>query len=61
MGRPKTPVRVSLKGKDGESARINILPLVNGRFAIYRDGKSRGTVSATEFGKKMAQWLRAQS
>jgi hypothetical protein len=60
MGRPKTDARVSIKGKDGKTCRINLVELPTGRWLVYRDGKRRLTVSTTDFGKKMAAWLRAQ-
>jgi hypothetical protein len=55
MGRPKNTMRVSLKGKDGKTTRLNI-----GGFIIYRDGKIREKISATEFGKRMTAWLKSQ-
>ncbi len=60
MGRPKTTIRVSLKGRDGRTARLNILPAIDGGFLIYRDGKVREKISATEFGRRMAAWLKSQ-
>ena len=60
MGRPKNTVRVSLKGNDGNTTRLNILPAIDGGFIIYRDGKIREKISATEFGKRVAAWLKAQ-
>lgn len=60
MGRPKNTVRVSLKGNDGKTTRLNILPAIDGGYVIYRDGKIREKISATEFGKRMAAWLKGQ-
>ena len=60
MGRPKNTIRVSLKGNDGKTTRLNILPAIDGSFLIYRDGKVREKLSATEFGKRMTVWLKTQ-
>lgn len=58
MGRPKTEIRVSLKSA-GKTTRLNIVPMFDGTFLIYRDGQRRGIVSTTEFGKRIARWLRS--
>lgn len=60
MGRPKDTIRVSLKGRDGKTTRLNIVPAIDGGFLIYRDGKIREKISATEFGKRMAIWVKSQ-
>lgn len=60
MLRPKNTIRVGLKGADGKTARLNILPAIDGGYLIYRDGKVREKISATEFGKRMAAWLKGQ-
>jgi hypothetical protein len=61
MSRPKNTIRVSLKGQDGKTTRLNILPAIDGSFVIYRDGKIREKISATEFGKRMATWIKSQA
>lgn len=60
MSRPKNTIRVSLRGNDGKTARLNIVPAIDGGFIIYRDGKIREKISATEFGKRMAAWVKSQ-
>jgi len=60
MSRPKHTIRVSLKGIDGKTTRLNIVPAIDGGFIIYRDGKIREKISATEFGKRMAMWIKSQ-
>lgn len=60
MGRPKDTIRVSLKGRDGKTARLNIVPAIDGGYLVYRDGKVREKISATEFGKRMAAWIKSQ-
>jgi len=60
MGRPKNTIRVSLKGADGKTTRLNILPAIDGGYLIYRDGKVREKISATEFGRRMAVWIKSQ-
>lgn len=61
MGRPKTSVRVSMKGKLGGTYRLNLVEMPNGRWMVYKNGKPSGSLSPTEFGKRLASWLRKQS
>jgi len=60
MGRPKDMIRVSIKGTSGKTTRLNLVKMLDGRVVVYRDGKRREVMSASEFGKKMASWLRSQ-
>lgn len=63
MGRPKTDVRISLKGRDGKTVRVGLVRGLDGRWHVYRDGKlSRKTPSAssTRIGQLVASWLRMQ-
>jgi len=60
MSRPKDTIRVSLKSRDGKTARLNIVPAIDGGFIVYRDGKIREKLSATEFGRRMAAWIKSQ-
>jgi len=60
MSRPKNTIRVSLRGNNGKTVRLNILPAIDGSFIVYRDGKIREKISATEFGKRMAMWIKSQ-
>jgi len=60
VGRPKSDIRVSIKGRDGTTCRINLVEVPNGKWIVYRDGKRRTAITPSEFGKKMAGWLRSQ-
>lgn len=46
MGRPKTDVRISLKGLSGKTVRVGLRRQIDGRLAIYRDGKRSAKVSS---------------
>ena len=64
MGRPKTDVRISLKGKDGRTVRIGLVLQLDGRWAVYRNGKRSAKISAgssTRIGELLANWLRSQA
>lgn len=63
MGRPKTDVRISLRGKDRRTVRVGLVFQIDGRWGVYRDGKRSAKVrsaSATQIGKLIANWLRGQ-
>ena len=64
MGRPKTAVRISLKGQDGKTVRIGLVrSVIPDRWDVYRDGKRsqrHPSASATEIASLIAQWLRQQ-
>ena len=64
MGRPKTDVRISLKGKDGRTVRVGLVHRIDGLWAVYRDGKRSSKIpaaNATRIGKLIANWLREQN
>lgn len=64
MVRPKTSVRISLKGRDRRTVRIGLArSVLPDRWDIYRDGKRSArhpSASATEISKLIAVWLRHQ-
>ena len=63
MGRPKTDVRISLRGRGGRTVRLGLVWGLDGRWHIYRDGKlsrRQPSASATEIGRLLARWLRTQ-
>lgn len=63
MGRPKTDVRISLKGKNGRTVRVGLVLQIDGHWAVYRDGKRSAKTSAassTRIGKLIANWLQQQ-
>ena len=58
MGRPKFDARVSLKAK-GKTTRLNLYRHIDGKIEVWRDGKRRGILTPTEFGRRMARWVRS--
>lgn len=63
MGRPKTDIRISLKGRDGTTVRVGLTKMIDGRFAVYRNGKRSEKVSAasaTRIGQLIANWILTQ-
>ena len=63
MGRPKTDVRISLKGRDGKTVRVGLVRGLDGRWVIYRNGqrsRKHPAASSTEIGRLLARWLRDQ-
>ena len=63
MGRPKTDVRISLKGKDGHTVRVGLIKSLGGGWFIYRDGKVSSRhpqASATKIGELVTLWLKSQ-
>lgn len=63
MGRPKTDVRISLKGRDGKTVRVGLVRGLDGRWHVYRDGRlsrTMPTASSTRVGQLIALWLRGQ-
>jgi hypothetical protein len=63
MGRPKTAVRISLKGKNGKTVRIGLAAQADGRWAVYRDGaRSQRVPSAnsTQIAGLISKWLQTQ-
>lgn len=64
MGRPKTDVRISLKGRNGRTVRVGLVRGIDGRWIIYRDGKRSAKIasaSSTRIGDMIAAWLRGQA
>lgn len=62
MGRPKTDVRISLKGRSGKTVRIGLVLQIDGRWAVYRDGKRSAKVhsaGSTRIGELIAAWLKS--
>lgn len=64
MGRPKTEVRISLKGSDGRTVRLGLVrSVLQERWDVYRDGKRslrHPSASSTVIGNLIAVWLRRQ-
>lgn len=63
MGRPKTDVRISLKGRDGKTVRVGLVKALYGGWHVYRDGKPSKkvhTASSTKIGQLVSLWLRGQ-
>ncbi len=63
MGRPKTDVRISLKGRDGKTVRIGLVRQIDGNWWVYKNGKlssSFPSASSTRIGNLISNWLRAQ-
>jgi hypothetical protein len=65
MGRPKSTIRISLKGKDGKSVRLNLhWCQITRSFFVYRDGSRSEKcpmASATAIGKRVTDWLISQN
>lgn len=63
MGRPKTDVRISLKGRNGRTVRVGLVRGLFGRWHVYRDGKrseKHPYASSTEIGQLVSRWLTGQ-
>ena len=63
MTRPKSDIRISLKNRDGQTTRLNLTELIDGKWLIYRDGKQAQQIPAatsTEVADKIRQWLVSQ-
>lgn len=64
MGRPKTEVRISLKGRDGRTVRLGLVrSVLPERWDVYRDGRRserQPSASSTMIGNLIAEWLREQ-
>ena len=64
MGRPKTDVRISLKGRDGKTVRVGLVRRPDGQWTVYRNGnlsRRHPSTSSTEIGRLIAGWLRQQA
>jgi hypothetical protein len=64
MGRPKTDVRISLKGTDGTTIRVGLVRGFSGTWSVYRDGRRSSklpTASSTRIGNLVGKWLMGQA
>lgn len=64
MGRPKTDVRISIKGRDGRTIRIGLVRGLFDKWDVYRDGRRSSKTpraSSTQIGNLLSKWLISQS
>jgi len=63
MPRPKSDIRISLKGRDGKTVRLNLTELLDGKWLVMRDGKESRKMpygTSTEIADAVRQWIVAQ-
>ena len=63
MGRPKSDVTISLKGRDGKSTRLNLTEILDGSWEVRRDGKKSQRLpyaTSTEVAEGIRKWLVSQ-
>ena len=63
MTRPKSDIRISLKGRDGNTVRLNLTELMSGKWLVMRDGKESGKLpygTSTEISDAIRSWVVSQ-
>jgi len=63
MARPKSDVTISLKGRDGKTTRLNLALLIDGQWAVRRDGKLSRKLpygTSSDIAAAIRKWLAAQ-
>ena len=63
MGRPKSDVTISLKGRNGDTTRINLTELLDGQWEVRRDGKKSVRLpyaTSSDVAGAIRQWLVSQ-
>jgi hypothetical protein len=63
MGRAKSDVTLSLKGRSGNTTRLNLLEMADGNWQILRDGKKARNIpygTSTEVSVGIREWLVSQ-
>lgn len=64
LPRPKADIRISLKGRNGRTVRLNLTQLLNGKWLVYRDGarsKKLPLATATAVAEAVRNWIASQS
>lgn len=63
MPRPKSDIRISLKGRDGKPVRLNLIEKLDGRWMVMRDGKQSKKLpdaTTTEIANHLRNWMVSQ-
>lgn len=63
MSRPKSDVTISCKGQDGQTWRLNLTRMIDGRWLVYRDGaksQKHPYATSTEISNLLRTWLAKQ-
>lgn len=63
MARPKSDVRISLKGRDGKTVRLNLTETLDGKWLVLRDGKEAQRLpigTSTDITDAIRVWLVSQ-
>lgn len=63
MPRPKSDIRISLKGRDGKPVRLNLIEKLDGRWMVMRGGKQSKKLpdaTTTEIANHLRNWMVSQ-
>lgn len=63
MPRPKSDIRISLKGRDGKTVRLNLTEMIDGKWLVLRDGKESQRIpygTSTEIADAIRTWIVSQ-
>ena len=63
MVRPKSDLRITLKGRDGKSVRLNLTEILDGSWQVHRDGKRSTKLpygTSTEIAEGIRKWIVSQ-